>query len=266
MHACVWVVLEHHSETLEQFLTHFNTTTSPNKLSPQTTTPWPIVHKYSRDICAALVHLFVNQTIHFDIKLDNIVVSSNKEQVILIDLGCATKFPRANSKRRPFESKTQSVISATGNQNHRAPEIINGIAQYRQNPDHSSTLCCDKQPSFELGCILFELAMCGKHPLPGYPGGYGPSGKVTFSFESEELFPMKPPQFPKEFCDLVRSLLQCDPENRMSLLDAFNVLLNIESPSPSELLSFYSCVVPLTDDAGTLTSKATCQILCASED
>ncbi|KAH3766951.1 sel1 repeat family protein [Pelomyxa schiedti] len=264
MHACVWVVLEHHSETLEQFLAHINTITSPNKLSPQTTTPWPIVHKYSRDICAALVHLFMNQTIHFDIKLDNIVVSSNKEQVILIDLGCATKFPRANSKRRQFEIKTQSVISATGNQSHRAPEIINGIARYRQNPDHSSTLCCDKQPSFELGCILFELAMCGKHPLPGYPGGYGPSGKVTFSFESEELFPMKPPQFPKEFCDIVHSLLQCDPENRMPLLEAFDVLLNIESPSPSELLSFYSWVVPLTDDAGTLTSKATCQILCGS--
>ncbi|KAH3714253.1 hypothetical protein Pelo_19239 [Pelomyxa schiedti] len=121
-----------------------------------------------------------------------------------------------------------------------------------------------QQPSFELGCILFELAMCGKHPLPGYPGGYGPSGKVTFSFESEELFPMKPPQFPQEFCDLVRSLLQCDPDKRMPLLDAFNVLLNIDSPSPSELLSFYSCVVPLTNDAGTLTIKATCKILCGS--
>ncbi|KAH3762755.1 hypothetical protein Pelo_5397 [Pelomyxa schiedti] len=124
-------------------------------------------------------------------------------------------------------------------------------------------LCCDKQPSFELGCILFELAMCGKHPLPGYPGSYGSSGKVTFSFESEELFPMRPPQFPKVFCDLVRSLLQCDPGKRMPLLDAFEVLLKIESPSPLELLSFYSFASP-SNDAGTLTSKATCQILCGS--
>ncbi|KAH3761753.1 GNAT family N-acetyltransferase [Pelomyxa schiedti] len=261
MHACVWVVLEHHSETLEKLSRHINTI-SP-KLGPHTT-PWPIVHKYSRDICAALVHLFVNQIIHFDIKLDNIVVSSNKEQAILIDFGCATRFPRISTTRRPFETETMALISVTGNTSHRAPEIINGIARYRQNPDHSSTLCCEKQPSFELGCILFELAMCGKHPLPGYPGGYGPSGKVTFTFESEDLFPMKPPQFPKEFCDLVRSLLQYDQENRMPLLRAFEVLLNIESPSPSELLSFYSCVVPLTNDAGTLASKATCQILCGS--
>ncbi|KAH3764274.1 sel1 repeat family protein [Pelomyxa schiedti] len=259
MHACVWVVLEHHSETLGQFLTHIKTTAP--KLGP-CTTPWPIVHKYSRDICAALVHLFVNQTIHFDIKLDNILVSSNKEQVILIDFGCATKIPKTTTSRA-FEATMESVISATGNPSHRAPEIINRIAQYWQNPDQSSTLCCDKQPSFELGCILFELAMCGKHPLPRYPGGYGPSGKVTFSFESEELFPMKPPQFPKEFCDLVRSLLQFDPAKRMPLLDAFEVLLNIDSPSPSELLSFYSCV-PLTNDAGALTIKATCQILCGS--
>ncbi|KAH3731335.1 sel1 repeat family protein [Pelomyxa schiedti] len=260
MHACVWVVLEHHSETLEQLSRRINSRAP--KLGPHTT-PWPIVHKYSRDICAALVHLFVNQTIHFDIKLDNIVVSSNKEQVILIDLGCATKFPRTPT-RRQFEIEMVSLISVAGNTSHRAPEIINKIARHRQNPDHSSTLCCDKQPSFELGCILFELAMCGKHPLPGYPGGYGPSGNVTFSIESEELFPMKSPQFPKEFCDLVRSLLQFDPNKRMPLLDAFEVLLNIEPPSPSELLSFYSSVVPLTNDAGTLTSKAVCQILCGS--
>ncbi|KAH3763032.1 hypothetical protein Pelo_5124 [Pelomyxa schiedti] len=72
MRVCVWVVFEHHSETLEHFLKHMKNIAPPRA----TTTPWPIVHKYSRDICAALVHLFVNQTIHFDIKLDNIVVSS----------------------------------------------------------------------------------------------------------------------------------------------------------------------------------------------
>ncbi|KAH3763209.1 calmodulin-dependent protein kinase [Pelomyxa schiedti] len=260
----MWIVLEHHSETLAQFLTHITNKTTARKLCPCTTTPWPIVHKYSRDICAALVHLFVNKTVHFDIKLDNILVSLNQEQVVLIDFGCATTIPRATTSRE-FEAATEFVISATGNLSHRAPEILNGMAKYRQNPDKSPTLCCDKQPSFELGCILFELAMCGKHPLPGYPVGYGPSGEVTFSFESEDLFPMKPPQFPKEFCDLVRSLLQCDPDKRMPLLEAFKVLLNIDSPSPSELLSFYSCVVPpLTNDAGTLTIKATCQILSGS--
>ncbi|KAH3723025.1 sel1 repeat family protein [Pelomyxa schiedti] len=154
-------------------------------------------------------------------------------------------------------------MSISGNQRHRAPEIINGIARYRQKPDRASKLLCDKQPSFELGCILFELAMCGQHPLPGYPGGYGPSGEVTFSLESEERFPMKPPAFPKEFCNLVRSLLQCDPEKRMPLLKASEMLSNIVPPCPADLLSFYSCVVPpLTSDAGILTVKATCQILC----
>ncbi|KAH3762223.1 sel1 repeat family protein [Pelomyxa schiedti] len=258
MHAFIWVVLEHHSETLEQFLRD----TKSSSLRPQatTTTPWPIVHKYSRDICASLEHLFMNQIIHFDIKLDNIVISSNKEQAILIDLGCATKFPTSD---RAFETETVSLMSISGNQSHRAPEIINGIARYRQKPDRASKLLCDKQPSFELGCILFELAMCGQHPLPGYPGGYGPSGEVTFSLESEERFPMKPPAFPKEFCNLVRSLLQCDPEKRMPLLKASEMLSNIVPPCPADLLSFYSCVVPpLTGDAGILTVKATCQILC----
>ncbi|KAH3743383.1 serine/threonine protein kinase [Pelomyxa schiedti] len=261
MRAFIWVVLEHHSETVEQFLKNLYSTIAPQNPQATATTPWPIVLKYSRDICAALVHLFVNQTIHFDIKLDNVVVASNKEQAILIDLGCATKFPPTNS--RAFETETLSLMSVSGNPSHRAPEIVNGIARYRQKPDRGSMLCCDKQPSFELGCILFELAMFGQHPLPGYPaGGYGPSGKITFSFESEEQFPMKPPAFPREFCNLVRSLLQCDPEKRMPLLEALEVLSNIDPPCP-DLLSFYSCVAaPLKSDAGSLTAKSACQILC----
>ncbi|KAH3763391.1 sel1 repeat family protein [Pelomyxa schiedti] len=256
MHACIWVVLEHHSETLEQFLKDLRTT--PNPL-PTTTTPWPIVHKYSRDICAALVHLFVNQTIHFDMKLNNIVISSNKEQAILIDLGCAMKFPATSNKS--FERETVCLVGALGNQSHRAPEFLNGIALFTQNPNHGSMLRCDKQPSFELGCILFELAMCGEHPLPGYPGGYGPSGHITFSFDSEEQFPMQPPAFPKAFCNLVRALLQLDPEKRMPLLEAAHLLENLESPYPYQLASLYSYILPVRNDAESLTMKAACEIL-----
>ncbi|KAH3767810.1 sel1 repeat family protein [Pelomyxa schiedti] len=262
MHACMWIVFEYHTGTLEKFLRDIGTAAPKH---PQTAaTPWPIVHKYSRDICSALVHLFENQTIHFDIKLDNIVVSSNKEQAILIDLGCAKNFPISTTgNRRAFEIETMSLTSVTGNPSHRAPEILNGLARYRQRPDPTSTLCCDKQPSFELGCILFELAMFTQHPLPGYPAGYGPSGQIIFSFESEEQFPIKPPAFPKTFCDLVRGLLQFDPEKRMNLLEASEVLANLESPHPLELLSFYPCVVPVANDAGAVTTKAVCQILCA---
>ncbi|KAH3758834.1 protein kinase [Pelomyxa schiedti] len=254
-HACGWVVFEHHSDTLEHFLRDRNAT---HPLGAAT--PWPIVHKYSRDICAGLVHLFRNATIHFDMKLNNIVISSNKEQAILIDLGCAMKFHSES-----FESDLASIIAAQGNQSHRAPELINGLAQHRQNPSPRSILSCKKQPSFELGCILFEIAMGGQHPLPGYPLGYGASGNITFSFENEDLFPMKPAEFPKEFCNLVRSLLQCDPEKRMPLLEASKVLESLISPTPSELLSFYTCVTPATDDPGALTTKATCQLLCGAE-
>ncbi|KAH3763395.1 hypothetical protein Pelo_4729 [Pelomyxa schiedti] len=246
MHASVWVVLAHHSETLKQFLGALGTTFQ--------TTPWPIVHKYSRDICAALVHLFVNQTLHFDVSLDNIVISYNKDQAILADLGCARKFPA--TKNKLFEGEARDLMHALGNQAHRAPEIINGIVQYGQNPGHS-TLHYDKQPSFELGCILFELAMCGKHPLPGYPGGYGPSGHITFSFDSEELFPMKSTAFPRAFCNLVRALLQFDAEKRMPLLEAAVVLAGIGVPNPTGDPSFYP--FPLTDlnVAGTGTLSVT---------
>ncbi|KAH3765831.1 sel1 repeat family protein [Pelomyxa schiedti] len=203
IHACVWIVLEYHSETLDHFLKQLNQPTGTQQqalttATTTTTTPWCVVHKYSRDICAALVHLFRNRTIHFDMKLDNIVVSS--------------------------------------------------------------------QPSFELGCILFELAMGGQHPLPGYPAAYGPTGQVDFSVQSEEQFPMRPPEFPRELCHIVRGLLECDPAKRIPLLDASKLLETVvPDPSPQEQLSFYTLLEPMAnrdnDDPGRLTAKALCQIL-----
>ncbi|KAH3767743.1 hypothetical protein Pelo_377 [Pelomyxa schiedti] len=122
------------------------------------------------------------------------------------------------------------------------------------------------QGSFGLGCVLFELAM-GQNPLPGYPEIFRNEGDglIHFGFESEEMFPIQPP-FPKKFCDLVRGLLQFDPSKRIPLVDAHRYLLDvIETPTPDELLSFYTHVFqPSTspNDAGSLTCKATCQLLC----
>ncbi|KAH3744588.1 serine/threonine-protein kinase ATG1t [Pelomyxa schiedti] len=245
MRAFLCVVLAHHSETLGRFLKSLKT------VNPfENTTPWCIVHKYSRDICAGLTHLFVNQIIHFAVKLDNIVLSHNQEHAILIDLGCAIRFVGS------FECEPRCLVGVAGNPSHRAPEILNAA-------HITSILSCAKQPSFELGCILFELSMGGQHPLPGYPLKYSSHGYTSFSFDSEELFPMKPPAFPREFCHLVWSLLQFDPQKRMPLLDASKFLSSLTEPSPLELLSFYTHTFPLRhDDAGTLTLQSVCQILC----
>ncbi|KAH3765772.1 sel1 repeat family protein [Pelomyxa schiedti] len=255
IHACVWIVLEYHSETLEHFLKNLNNPTGTQQ--PLTTMPWCVVHKYLRDICAGLVHLFKNRTIHFDIKLDNIVVSSNKEQAIVIDLGCAKKFPNGS-----LERETGCFIGTVGNMSHLAPEILNGIALYTQHPDRCPILPCEKQPSFELGCILFELAMCGQHPLPGYPAAYGPSGQVAFSVQREE-FPLRPPAYPRAFCNLVCGLLEYDPAKRIPLLEASKLLETLgPDPSPQEQLSFYTLLEPFANnDPGTLTANALCQIL-----
>ncbi|KAH3756074.1 sel1 repeat family protein [Pelomyxa schiedti] len=246
IHACVWIVLEYHSETLDHFLKTLNQSTGTQR--PLTTTPWCVVHKYSRDICAGLVHLFSNRTIHFDIKLDNIVVSSNKEQAIVIDLGCAKKFPDGL-----LERETGFFVGTVGNLSHLAPEILNGIALHTQHPDR-----CPRLPST---IILFELAMGGQHPLPGYPAAYGPTGQVAFSVQSEEQFPLRPPEFPREFCHLVRGLLEYDPAKRIPLLEASKLLETlIPDPSPQEQFSFYTLFEP-NNDPGRLTAKAFCQIL-----
>ncbi|KAH3705863.1 hypothetical protein Pelo_19589 [Pelomyxa schiedti] len=112
--------------------------------------------------------------------------------------------------------------------------------------------------SFELGCVLFELAMCGKHPFPGYPNSFrGLDGLIPLAFKSSgkdpEFSTMKPPMFPLEFCNLIRGLLLFDPARRTTLLDAFRTLENVEPPSPAELLSFYSHIAPSSMDAGGVT-------------
>ncbi|KAH3723358.1 hypothetical protein Pelo_17937 [Pelomyxa schiedti] len=109
--------------------------------------------------------------------------------------------------------------------------------------------------------------MGGQHPLPGYPAAYGPTGQVAFSVQSEEQFPMRPPEFPRELCNIVRGLLECDPAKRIPLLDASKQLETVvPDPSPQEQLSFYSLLEPMAnddddDDPGRLTAKALCQIL-----
>ncbi|KAH3757431.1 hypothetical protein Pelo_10757 [Pelomyxa schiedti] len=242
-HAHVWIVLEYHTETLKTLLQ-----------SLPVPTPWGIVYKYSRDVCAAIVHMFQNSIIHFDVKLDNIVLSSNKEHVVMIDLGCAGKFGGT------YERDTSSID--IGNQEHIAPEILNGKAHYRQDPVHNAILKCEKQPSFELGCLLYELVM-HKHPLGEYPSAYGPSGEISFSIE--DFLPVILPEFPSGFSALVCELLQCDPGKRLSLLSAAERLSTLDVPDEREQLMFYKYIEPLTVvDAGLCTLKSICQLQCGS--
>ncbi|KAH3765121.1 SEL1 protein [Pelomyxa schiedti] len=251
-----WFVVEHQTETLGNLLRR----NFPSKIN----TPWCIVHKYSRDISAALVHLFTHHVIHFGLSLDTIAVTANKEQAILVDLLDCSFLSATNSKLLRMSEVSQVVLPE--NESRTAPEILNGIsssysATLATNGD--TTLDCEKQSSFELGCALFELAMCGQqHPVPGYPKSFrGTDGLIPLSQQSEKeaSFPIKPPAFPKEFCNLVRGLLQFDPTKRPTLLEAHRTLMTIESPSPLELLSFYSNALP-TYNAGSLTMKAMCQL------
>ncbi|KAH3759487.1 hypothetical protein Pelo_8721 [Pelomyxa schiedti] len=249
-HPFVWIVFEHHKETLKTFLP-----------SVPTPTPWSIVYKYSRDISAALAALFANQIVHFDVKTDNIVLSSDKERIILIDLGCALRF---NSYL--FEKDTGSLFY--GNQQHIAPDILNGKAQFTANPRANAIMKCDKQPSFELGCILFELAM-HQHPFGEYPTVCGPSGRIHYSFENQSSFPLQPPAFPSEFCSIVQGLLQFEPSKRTSLLTASKALQNMSPPAALEQVKFYTYISSPPEvgaRAVHFTMKAMCHLQCDDGD
>ncbi|KAH3763072.1 calmodulin-dependent protein kinase [Pelomyxa schiedti] len=260
-----WIVLEHHPDTLRNFLLKtvaplaYTTTTET-----ATTTPWSIVHKYSRDISAALVHLFNNKVIHFNLTLDTIAVSSNNEQVILTDLvGHTMKFDDEGNKTPRFTKLVSEFVFAPPLKNTSlvAPEILNAISS-----QHGGFVNCEMQGSFELGCILFEFAMGAvgqQHPplLPGYPDNFRneSDGLIHFELESEESFPIQPPAFPKKFCDLVRGLLQFEPSKRTPLVDAHRFLMDIiEPPTPDELLSFYTHVVTHAGSPWSIHKLAEC--------
>ncbi|KAH3744873.1 sel1 repeat family protein [Pelomyxa schiedti] len=244
----VWIVLEHNSESLGTFLTN----TMQN-----TALPWCIVHKYSKDICAALVHLFVNHdVIHFGLQLDTFAVSRNKEQLILMDLWCATK-------RKLFRRNEVTQFCA-GNERHIAPDILNEISQHFQEAESSDLepflTSCETQPSFGLGCLLLELAMCGRQSLSGYPKiFYDADGLIPLTQREESAFLVKSADCPPEFCNLICGLLHFDPAKRIQLLGAYRILEHLGPPNPSTLLSFYSHIVVPTD-SGSLTMKAMHQL------
>ncbi|KAH3763768.1 hypothetical protein Pelo_4390 [Pelomyxa schiedti] len=202
-----WIIHEHHAETLGKLV---KTSTLANSTTT-TSIPWCIVHKYSRDICAALVHLFVvHQVVHFGLNLDTIAVTSNKEEAVLTELmGCSLRF---SGPDKSFSRREVSRVVA-GNETHTSPEILNGMYSPELRGSDQTTcdimLNCEREMSFELGCVLFELAMRGKHPFLGYPNGFrGPDGLIPPSFYSDKepaftVSMMEPPAFPLQFRNLV---------------------------------------------------------------
>jgi len=155
---------------------------------------------YCLEIANALNCLWNNRIVHCDLKLDDILISSNGYPLIC-DFGMA-EFVDENGCL-----ENQKTLG--GNVSRLAPEILNSDLKL---------INYSKQPSWELGVLCHEICTF-EHPFIPYPYKDGLQFCVPL-FSPERLQEKK---FLESFIDFVSKLLvECD--QRMSITEAFEVL------------------------------------------
>jgi len=152
------------------------------------------------EIASALNYLWTNKIVHRDLKLDDILISSDGYPLIC-DFGMA-EFVDENGCL-----ENQKTLG--GNVNRLAPEILNSDLKL---------INYSKQPSWELGVICHEICTF-EHPYIPYPDKNESQFTVP-KFSPERLQAKK---FPKSFIDLVSKLL-VESDQRMSISEACEVL------------------------------------------
>lgn len=149
------------------------------------------VFKIFMQIVEAVKYLHSNHITHRDLKLENILITSNME-VKLTDFGLS-KLGLSDHEMMQTRCGTPMYVS---------PEILRG-----DKYDHRVDL-------WSLGVVLYILLHCS------YPFMADSLNEIYAKIEEEELeFPEDAPRYSlcPEVKDLITSLLQCDPKSRISL-------------------------------------------------
>ena len=183
---CQFYILQKYEKTLESIICELNEER---------------IMKYLVQLSSALLFLYNHKIAHLDIKLDNLMISSN-DDLIIVDLGVAGIM---DSNGQVQYSQTQG-----GNTLHLSPEVLFAKREQRNLP-------CELQHSWELGMIMFQMFCEGNTPFKNY-------GSSTFSIvETLDLSCV-----PVAFRGLLSSLL-CSEKYRLTILDAHKTLFCISN-------------------------------------
>lgn len=160
------------------------------------------------DVGSALLHCYYHLVVHMDVKPENILIDGTKDapHAVLCDFGCALRLKDSTMIDLPTLNRLD------GNDLYRSPELRNAFIQ--QRPPHFK-----KQPSFELGTLGYEMLIC-KHPVKDY-------GLVSapFKYTDEDIQDLSEDWCPnRDLAQLLRELVQFEPENRLELETAVNRL------------------------------------------
>ena len=178
---CQFYILEKYEKTLESIISELNE---------------EIVLKYLVQLSSALLFLYNHKIVHLDIKLDNLMLSSN-DDLIIVDFGVAGIM---DSNGQVQYSQTQG-----GNILHLSPEVLFAKSEEKNLP-------CSLQHSWELGMIMYQMLCQGDIPFRNY-------GTSAFLESSLDLSLV-----PFAFRELLSSLL-CSEKYRFTILDAHETLI-----------------------------------------
>ena len=150
--------------------------------------------KYAVQIARALLHLYESKIAHLDLKLDNIMISST-DDIVIVDFGCAAKLD---------SSYCTTMNHTAGNKALLAPEVITA-------KNRGEKLPCEGQFFWELGVIFYKMLS----------GGDFPWDIDCFHMLNNDKLILD--AIPKEFHSFLKNLL-CWNDRRMHIVDAWKTL------------------------------------------
>ncbi|XP_058674654.1 serine/threonine-protein kinase PINK1, mitochondrial [Ammospiza caudacuta] len=156
-------------------------------------------------------HLVRHGIAHRDLKSDNILVefdSAGCPWLVITDFGCCLADENIGL-RLPF---TSSYVDRGGNGCLMAPEVITA------SPGPGTVINYSKADAWAVGAIAYEILGLAN---PFY--GHGDSSLESRSYQEDQL-PSLPNHVPFEVRQVIKVLLQRDPNKRLSARVAANVL------------------------------------------
>lgn len=184
------------------------------------------VKSYFRQMINSLLSVHSQGFIHGDVKPENFLIS-NKNEIKLIDFGLSMRIDQKNKNTK------------IGTVSYNAPELILGDSQFGIESD-----------VWSLGCTFYEMLtkeklikhcysdseiakqmveIFGLPDQDDYPQFYTFPNKSLFlksskfsKLSTDEIFEQKLPEEFKPFKELLIGMLQINPKDRISLIDALN--------------------------------------------
>ncbi|CAI5741380.1 unnamed protein product [Hyaloperonospora brassicae] len=196
---------------------------------------WPFTQRIAlhlfHGICSGVLALHRAGFCHRDIRPHNVLLSSSSTGgsflayiPVVTDFGsCAPIYTEENSHRSLLEPQGDPMRKSSAP--YQAPESLKPTAG----------IAVDGQSDvWSLGCLLYAMAFGTspfEHPHKGFLESAYLNGQVSFPPEQGGIVHHRGTQFTAEFCDFIRDMLQTNPEERPSVLDALEFteeLLNDE--------------------------------------